>query len=101
MQSSDPTMPVQKKHVEHPEFTTEHLALDVETATDLLCAAVNGVTATETTVGTKLRTQTGMLVAILTEADDGVDLHYRTAPASEPATLKARRLWRALRPYAE
>lgn len=101
MQSSDPAMPVHKAHVEHPEFTTERLALDVQTATDLICDAVSGVTPTETTVGTKFRTQTGMLIAILTEAGDGVDLHYRTAPASEPATLKARRLWRALRPYAD
>lgn len=86
---------------ERPEFTTERLALDAAAATELICDAVGGVTATETPGGTKFRTQSGMLIAIVTEADEGtVDLQYRTAPASASATLKARRLWRSMRPYA-
>lgn len=83
-----------------PEFTVERLAVDAATATDRICESVGGVTATETTRGTKIRTQNGMLIAVVVGTDEGCELQYRTAPASEPATLKARRLWRALRPYA-
>ncbi len=96
--------PVPKEHVEHSEFTTESLALTVEMARELVCETLRGVTATETDEGIKFRTPGGTLIAILTGAhyeDPAVQIHYRTAPASETATLKARRLWRALEPYAE
>lgn len=86
--------------VERPEFAVEQLTVDAATATELICEAVGSVTATETTRGTKIRTHNGMLIAVVTETDDGSELQYRTAPASDPATLKARRLWRAMRPYA-
>ena len=89
---------------DYPEFTTEPLALDAETATEIVLERLEGVTATETDEGIKFRTTGGMLIAILTGThyeEPGVDLHYRTAPASETATLKARRLWRTLESYAE
>lgn len=101
MGPDEPATLVRTDEIEHPEFTTERLALDAERATELIREAVKGVSATETPEGTKFRTRRGMLLAILTDHESGVDLHYRTAPASESATLKARRIWRALRPYAE
>lgn len=100
MPPNDSALRVRDRGNERPEFTTEHLAIDAASATAFICDAVGGVTATETTVGTKFRTHNGMLIAVVTETDDGVALQYRTAPASEPATLKARRLWKAMRPYA-
>lgn len=94
---------VPKVNAEHPEFTTESLSVDVETATEKICDTLKGVTATETADGVKFRTTDGKLLALLTEdAEEGtVKLHYRTAPASEVATLKARKLWRAVELYAE
>lgn len=92
------------EEVEHPEFTTDRIALDLETAIDEICETLKGVTPTETDEGVKCRTTDGMLIAILTQVegeDEAVDLYYRTAPESETATLKARRLGRALEPYAE
>ena len=100
MTPTDPTPLLRVADAARPEFTSERLTVDPETATDLVCDAVAGVTATETTQGTKFRTQDGMLIAVVTETDDGSELQYRTAPASEPATLKARRLWRAMQPYS-
>jgi hypothetical protein len=93
---------VRAEGIERPEFTTERLAVDGERAVALVHEAVEGVSTADTPEGTKVRTRGGMLLAIVTEAGEGhTDLHYRTAPASDPATLKARRLWKALRPYAE
>ncbi len=76
----------------------------MEAATEIILEALKGVSATETEEGIKFRTMDGMLIAILTGThyeEPAVKLHYRTAPASETATLKARRLWRALESYAE
>jgi len=90
--------------IEHPEFTSARLRLDVETAEELICETLSSISATETDEGIKFRTSDGMLIAILTGThyeDPAVELHYRTAPASETATLKARRLMRALGPYTE
>ena len=87
--------------IAHPEFTTERLRLDAERATDVIQDRIGGLSSTRTDEGVKFRTMDGMLVAILTGADDesAVDFHYRTAPASEAATLKARKLRRGLEPY--
>lgn len=102
MHSNDSALLVRKAQIERPEFTTERLAVDTTRAVELIGEAVGGVSTADTSEGTKVRTQGGMLLAIVTDAgEDRADLHYRTAPASEPATLKARRLWKALRPYAE
>lgn len=87
----------------HPEFTTEHLNVDLERATAVVDRTVRNLTATETPEGRTFRTPAGRLVAILAESTreaGTVDLHYRTAPASATATLKARTLARALRPFA-
>jgi hypothetical protein len=99
--SSSPLVP--KDHVEYPEFTTERLVLDVDTATDIICETVGGVTPTDTDDGRKFRSTDGRLLAILTPRPGvaGIDLHYRTAPASDPATLKSRRLWQAVQPYVD
>ncbi|MFB6130758.1 MAG: hypothetical protein ABEJ28_08065 [Salinigranum sp.] len=102
--TTTPSALVPKANVEHPEFTTEGLTLDVESARDLICATLGGVTATDTADGVKFRTSDGSLVAILTGTHyeaPAVELHYRTAPPSESATLKARKVWRALKPYAD
>ncbi|WP_255198151.1 hypothetical protein [Halorarius litoreus] len=102
MHPNDSEMLVRKAQVERPEFTTERLAVGPPRAVDLIREAVEGVSTTETETGITVRTRRGMLLAIVTAVDgEHADLHYRTAPASEPATLKARRLWKALRPYAE
>lgn len=102
MHSNDSEMLVRKEQIVHPEFTTERLTVDTARAVDLIGEAVGGVSTTDTPAGIKVRTQSGTLLAILTVADeDRADVHYRTAPASETATLKAHRLWKALRPYAE
>ena len=94
---------VLKDEDRYSEFTTATLAIDRETAIGIVTETLGGVTATNTESGVKFRTTDGMLLAILTEEPDGatVEVHYRTAPASETATLKARKLWRALEPYAE
>jgi hypothetical protein len=86
----------------YSEFTTEALTIDTETAIEIIMDTLGGVTATRTEAGVKLRSMDGMLLAILAAgADDSpVEVHYRTAPASETATLKARKLWRALEPYS-
>jgi hypothetical protein len=100
---TDDSTPVPKGDVERAEFTTERLALEVEEARELICETLSGVTATETDDGIKFRTTDGSLIAILTGThyeDPAVELHYRTAPASETETIKARKLWRALEPYA-
>lgn len=96
--------PVPIETIERPEFATEQLRLDVEIATELIRETLNGVTATETDEGVKFRTADGTLIAILTGAhyeEPTVEIHYRTAPVSGTATLKARRLWRALEPFAK
>jgi len=87
----------------HSEFSTVPLHLDLATATDLVHDALNGVTTTEADEGVKVRTTDGMLIAILTGDDPDeptVELHYRIAPPSGVATLKARKLSRAFAPYA-
>lgn len=101
MNVTTPT-PVPTGVVERPEFTTEHLAIDAERATEFVCDELKGLTATDTDEGVKFRTTDGMLVAILADSREAetVEFHYRTAPASETATLKAKRVWRALKPYA-
>lgn len=88
----------------HEGFATETLALDAERAREVVCDELKGVTATETAEGIKFRTTDGTLIAVLTGThceEPAVELHYRTEPASETATLKARRLRGALSPYAD
>lgn len=85
----------------HPAFATERLTIDLPTATDLLGETVHGVTATRTDDGVKIRALDGMLLGIVTETDGVATLHYRTAPPSEPATLKAERLRETLREAAD
>lgn len=81
---------------EHPEFALEALDLDLEGATDRLHEALEGLTTTPTDDGVTVRTTDGSLIAVLIERADGVDLRYRTEPAHETATLRARKLRRAL-----
>lgn len=96
---NDTTSTPVPKVVERPAFTTEQLTVDVERATEVVCDTLKGLTATDTGEGITFRTTDGMLVAVLSGGQTA-ELHYRTAPASESATLKARRAWRALKPYA-
>lgn len=86
---------------EHPEFRTVPLALDPETVLEHIAETLKGITLNESEAGTKVRTTGGDLLAIVEagpEADTTV-LHYRTAPASETMTLKARKLYKALEAF--
>lgn len=88
----------------HPEFRSRHITLDPEAAVEHVCERLKGCSATETGEGIKIRTMDGSLIAILEAADPetgGAILHYRTAPASETATLKATKVWRTLEPFAD
>ncbi|MFB6171530.1 MAG: hypothetical protein ABEJ23_03280 [Haloarculaceae archaeon] len=84
-----------------PGFASERLAVDAERATATVSDALGGLSAAETEEGVAFRTVDGMLVAVLApgEDDGSVELRYRTSPASESATLKARRVRAALDPY--
>lgn len=86
----------------HPEFATEHLAIDAERVTTVVHDTVENVTATDTAEGRKFRATDGTLLAILRPAGTGtaaVDFHYRTAPPTATATRRARAMARALRPF--
>lgn len=85
----------------HPEFTRVRIALDPETALEHICAGLKGITATETDAGIKVRTTRGRLLAVLVPDAEGLELHYRTAPAANTATLKARKLRQTVDAYAE
>lgn len=101
-----PTVVLDGSPARHPGFATERLALDPETVVERIHETLGDVTATRTDEGMKFRTSDGTLVALLTaveESDEESDedepkvlFQYRTEPASESGTLKARRLWRAL-----
>jgi hypothetical protein len=87
-----------------PEFRTVHLSLEPAAAVDRICERMKGCVATETPEQITIRTTRGALLATLEPGpgdDGGTVLQYRTAPASETVTLKARTLWRALEPFAE
>lgn len=83
---------------ERPEFAAATLTLDLADATDRIHETVEGLYATETDEGVRFRSFDGMLVAVLDETDGSVVLHYRTKPATESATRKARKLRDALTP---
>jgi hypothetical protein len=88
--------------IEHPEFAVEPLRVDGETARAVVLDALDGLSATGTDEGIKVRTTDGTLIAILTNErpdEPSVELHYRIAPVSETATRKAGKLCGALRPY--
>lgn len=87
-----------------PEFETVDLDIDVDEAHRHVTEAMRGLNASESEEGTKFRTSDGMLVAIVgsdsrERGDDKTRLVYRTAPPSEPATRKARKVLEALEPY--
>jgi len=87
-----------------PEFRTVHVSIEPSAAVDRICGRLKGCVATETPTEITIRTTRGELLATLKPGqgeDGGSILQYRTAPASQTATLKARSLWRALEPFAE
>jgi hypothetical protein len=90
-----------------PEFATLALTVDDDESLEAIHDAVKGLHATATSVGTKVRTTNGALVAVVHTADATSDeaadetdaesvLHYRTEPAAALATRKARTLRRRL-----
>lgn len=87
-----------------PEFESIDLDIGVEEADRYVEEAIKGLSVAESEEGWKYRTTDGMLVAIISEHDSGGDgtteLAYRTEPAFEPATRKARTLFEALQPHA-
>lgn len=96
---------VLKRSDERDEFTTVELILGEARAAEIVHSTLKGLTSTPTEGGLKFRTSEGMLVALLRECEQpspGVQslLEYRTAPASEAATRKARKIRTALEPYA-
>lgn len=86
------------------EFTTIDLTIDLDQAEDIIRSTIEGLTACSTEEGRKFRSPDGMLVALIKEGDPTIDalasrVVYRTAPASDLSTLKATKIYRALRPY--
>ncbi|SEO82123.1 hypothetical protein SAMN05216388_102036 [Halorientalis persicus] len=84
-----------------PEFETLAVTVDGDEALEAIHDAVKGLHATATPVGTKIRTTSGVLVAVVhtpqAASDDAESvLHYRTEPASALATRKATTLRRRL-----
>ena len=86
---------------EHPEFRTVSLALDTETTLDHIDETLEGIGLNESEAGTKVRTTRGDLLAIVEPGseEDSTLLHYRTAPASQTMTLKARKIYQALEAF--
>lgn len=103
MAPTPPSELVSTEQPEHPEFSTVVLTLDRETALDRICEELKGIALNESAEGTKIRTTRGDLLAIVEDerSGDGSILHYRTAPASETTTLKARKIWRTLDAFEE
>jgi hypothetical protein len=81
---------------ERPEFEAVELTLALPEATAQVHETVEGLYATDTDEGIRFRSFDGMLVAVLDETDGTVLLYYRTEPATESATRKARKLRAAL-----
>jgi len=84
-----------------PEFETVDLDVAVEDARRTIQDTVRGLSETETDEGLTYRTRDGMLVAILGPRPSGsgdvkASLAYRTEPATDGATRKARKLREAL-----
>lgn len=93
-----------KEFQTRPEFESADLEIDVVAAHRHIDEAMRGLTASESKEGKKYRTSDGMLVAIIGSStgeggDDTATLVYRTAPPSEQATRKAKKLLEALEPY--
>jgi len=87
-----------------PEFESVDLEIAVDAAHRHVTDAIRGLNAAESEEGRKYRTSDGMLVAILGTGRDGAGenatLVYRTAPPSETATRKARKVFEALESHA-
>jgi hypothetical protein len=97
---------VRREHTERAEFSEAHLSIDRGETADVVHSTIAGLTETTGERVTKIRTVDGMLVAVLSDyalpsGALGTTVEYRTAPASIPATRKARKIWRALKPYEQ
>jgi len=84
-----------------PEFETADLDVGVAEADRTIEEAMKGLATSEADHGRNYRTTDGMLVAVLAPRPSGsgdvkATLAYRTAPAADAATRKARRLAEAL-----
>ncbi|WP_433624438.1 hypothetical protein [Halomicrococcus sp. NG-SE-24] len=88
---------------ERPEFAAVALTIDAVDARDRVQRSLKGLSATETEDGIKLRTTRGMLVAVVgdrPESDETeAELAYRTAPPSELATRKGRKVFETLEQF--
>jgi len=87
-----------------PEFESIDLDVPIDDAHRAIDDAIAGLYASETEEGLKFRTADGMLVAVLAKRPSGSGdtmscLAYRTEPASESATRKARKVHEALAPH--
>lgn len=101
---SPTTALVPESPADRPEFSTVELTIDPDAAAAVIDSTLAGLPSTATVEGRRFRTTDGMLVAVLTHGEQPSGpvesrLSYRTAPAAELATRKARRLRLALRPY--
>lgn len=95
---------VPRESTDRDEFSRAYLTLGIDETAARIHETVKGLEETETEDGSRIRTLEGMLVAVLEnyvlpDGTLGTTLSYRVAPASLPATRKARKLWTALRPY--
>ena len=87
--------------LDRPEFDVMALDIGVDEAHQHIQDAVKGLTEAASAEGLRYRTHDGRLVAILAEAasgtaDESATLAHRTAPLSESATRKARKIHDAL-----
>lgn len=90
--------------LERPEFETVDLDITAEEVHRHIDEAITGLSTSEDSDGMKVRTTDGMLVAVIAHRYTGSGdvkstLAYRTEPASEFATRKAKKLVEALGPY--
>jgi hypothetical protein len=88
-----------------PEFETVDLDVGVDEIDRTIREAIKGLAVAEAEHGRRYRTTGGMLVAVVAPRPSGsgdtmATLAYRTAPASESATRKARKVSEAVRDHA-
>lgn len=83
---------------DRPEFARVRLDLTVDEGVGLVHRAVRGRNAADTGSGVAFRTDGGMLVAVVSPAEEGTRPEYRTTPPTTDATRKGRKIRNALGP---
>jgi hypothetical protein len=86
---------------DRPEFDTVQLTIEPEEAQEIVQQTLKGLRSSVTEDGILLRSQDGMLVAILRDTSPSdeqqrTELAYRVAPPSELATRKGKKVFTSL-----